>query len=61
MEKGWSFLKISNKAFSPVGDGKPPRSQISYGMQIVTGKNALVSPIGFMGITSTITWRNSMN
>ena len=56
MKKVWSFLKISNKAFSRVGDGKPPRSQISYGVLIIAGKNALVSPIGFMGITSAITW-----
>lgn len=38
MEKIWSFLKISHKAFSHVGDGKPPRFQISYGMLIAAGK-----------------------
>jgi len=43
-KKIWNFLKISNKAFSQVGDGKPPRSQISYGVLIVTGKKCIGIP-----------------
>lgn len=47
MEKVWSFLKISNKAFSHVGNGKPPWLQISYGVLIVAGKKSIgILPLG---------------
>jgi len=44
MKKVWSFLKIFNKAFSHVGNGKPPRFQISYGALIVAGKKCIGIP-----------------